>query len=125
MNKTVNVLRNALLGLGLVFGLAFGAAAQGVVDEIDGWAWLESARPEKLAFIYGASSVVAIEKEVSVQANKQASAFVQGWMRAFGDLTPEQVCGLLDDWYAKHPQDVKRNVYDVLWYEYIAPRKAK
>lgn len=102
--------------------LACGVAqAANPADSLTGKEWGESGKSEKLAFLYGASNVVAIEMESANLSQKPASKFVTGWMKAFGSQTPEQVCTLLDIWYVQHPKDANRHVFDVLWNEFIVP----
>ena len=80
-----------------------------------------STTSEKLAFLYGVSSTVAIEKLVSEKQNTEASPFVSAWIKAFGNDSWKQIQKKLDDWYSAHPGDAERPVFDVLWYEFMAP----
>ena len=77
--------------------------------------------PAFTAFLYGDSSTVAIEKLVSEKQNTEASPFVSAWIKAFGNDSWKQIQKKLDDWYSAHPGDAERPVFDVLWYEFMAP----
>ena len=113
---------NAVLAAAVVCSLSFPAAAAPVSpDELTGAQWKLSTNTEKLAFLYGASNIVAIEHLVAEKQGNPPSPFVSAWLRTFGDSSWTQIQKLLDDWYAEHPGEVERPVFDVLWYEFMAP----
>lgn len=106
----------------MICGLAFSAVeAEAGPADLTGKQWKLSTSPEKLAFLYGVSSTVAIEQLVAERQNTSASPFVSAWLKAFGDQNWKQIQKKLDDWYAAHPEDTDRAVFDVLWYEFMAP----
>lgn len=107
---------------GLVLMMCFASAA---AAEIDGKRWDASTQQEKLAFLYGASSVVAIEVAVGEKSSDKPSIFVQKWMSTFGNDDIMAICAKLDAWYASHPDQQNRHVFDVLWYEFMAPAMKK
>ena len=59
-------------------------AAQSATD-LTGKHWLQSSQNEKLAFLYGASNIIAIEQLIAQQQGTQASPFVTAWIKAFGN----------------------------------------
>lgn len=89
--------------------------------DLTGVQWKLSTSSEKLAFLYGVSSTVAIEQLVADKQGVTASPFVSAWMKAFGNESWKQIQKKLDDWYASHPSESERSVFDVLWYEFMAP----
>lgn len=109
----------ALLACGAC--LSASAAESGL--DLTGAQWLDSARGEKLAFLYGASSIVAIESMIAERAGREPSVFVQAWVKAFRDTSWPEIEGKLDAWYAAHPGQRDRHVLDVLWKEFLAPGK--
>ena len=76
---------------------------------------------EKLAFLYGASNIIAIEQLIAQQQGTQASPFVTAWIKAFGNTNWTDIQKKLDAWYAAHPDQANREVFDVLWYEFMVP----
>ena len=106
----------------MICGLA-GTAVAGTASPADftGEAWKLSTTSEKLAFLYGVSSTVAIEHLVAERQGTEASPFVSAWLKAFGNESWTQIQKGLDDWYAAHPAELNRSVFDVLWYEFMAP----
>ncbi len=112
-----------LLGL---FGWAvLPAGAQTEVPDITGREWAQSSKAEKLSFLYGASSVAAIEKIAAERAGREPSPFAGGWMDAFGDKTPAQIEAEIDAWYDRHPGNRNRHVFEVIWYELIGPKTGR
>lgn len=106
----------------LVCGLSMPAlAANSEVPDLDGYHWQHSERGEKLAFLYGASSVVAIDQLIATKQGTEPSLFVVAWMEAFGNSSLRQVQEKIDAWYGAHPEESNRGVFDVLWYEFMAP----
>lgn len=108
----------ALLCCGLSVGVP---SAEASPADLTGVQWKLSTSSEKLAFLYGVSSTVAIEQLIAEKQGVSASPFVKAWMTAFGDTSWKDIQKCLDDWYAAHPDDSKRSVFEVLWYEFMAP----
>ena len=108
----------ALLCCGLLFGVP---SAEASPADLTGVQWKLSTSSEKLAFLYGVSSTVAIEQLIAEKQGVSASPFVKAWMTAFGDTSWKDIQKCLDDWYAAHPDDSKRSVFEVLWYEFMYP----
>ncbi len=119
-------MRRACLSLLLAtfFVLGVGLAAQayeGVKLDLTGTEWLKSSQGEKLAFLYGVSSVVAIEQLIADRQGTAPSPFVRAWGKAFNNISWPALQHLVDDWYTTHPDDKERPVFDVLWWEYMLP----
>lgn len=98
-------------------------AATGI--DVTGTQWSQSTQNEKLAFLYGASSIIAIEQLIAQEQGKAPSPFVKAWVSAFKDTRWLDLQKKLDDWYAKHPEQAKRHVFDVLWFEFMVPAAGK
>lgn len=96
-------------------------AAQPSPVDLTGEHWKLSSDSEKQAFLYGASNIVAIEQLVSEKTGAAPSPFVSAWIRAFGGTSWKDMQKQLDDWYASHPSESSRPVFDVLWYEFMVP----
>lgn len=119
MIKTLRVLCVTLGVAGLLAVSAMAAAP--AVHDLDGRQWLVSTPEEKLAFLYGAASVVGVEQAIATEAKLKPTIFVEKWMQAFGNSTLEQVRDKVDAWYKANPKGQNRHIFDVLWYEFIAP----
>ncbi len=118
MRQIVRIGCAAVLLCGLFMPMkAFGSG----LPDLDGTHWQHSAKEEKLAFLYGASSVVAIDQLIAEKQGTEPSHFVVAWMKTFGNSSLGQVQEQLDAWYAAHPEESARGVFDVLWYEFMAP----
>ena len=81
----------------------------------------QSSQNEKLAFLYGASNIIAIEQLIAQKQGTKASPFVTAWITAFGDTNWTDIQKKVDAWYAAHPDQANREVFDVLWYEFMVP----
>ena len=106
----------------LVCGLCLPAiAAPSSGADLTGKDWRDSTQSEKLAFLYGASNIIAIEQLIADKQGTDPSPFVTAWIKAFGDSNWSQIQRRLDGWYAAHPDQANRQVFDVLWYEFMVP----
>lgn len=105
----------------LVCALCLSAAAAQSTADLTGKHWLQSSQNEKLAFLYGASNIIAIEQLIAQQQGTKASPFVTAWVKAFGNTNWMEIQKKLDAWYAAHPDQANREVFDVLWYELMVP----
>ncbi len=102
------------------------------VDQFTGVLWQHSTEAEKLAFLFGVESAITIEHFVNAEITQQAvkegkkpvytlSPFEKGWMQAFKDVHRKELARQVDAWYAAHPDQLKRPVMAVIWYEVIVP----
>lgn len=121
MLKSIRIL---LITLTLVLGMGSFAMAE-QAGNLNGQQWAASSQGEKLAFLYGASSLVAIEHTIEMKSGDKASIFVEKWLQTFGKDDLTSLCAKIDKWYASHPEDADRHVFDVLWYEFMAPDTKK
>lgn len=121
MLKSIRIL---VMTLTLVMGMGSFAMAEDF-GSLSGQQWIASSHAEKLAFLYGASSLVAIEHTIEMKSGNKASVFVEKWLQAFGNDDLNDLCAKVDKWYASHPEDASRHVFDVLWYEFMAPETKK
>ena len=94
-------------------------------QDLTGQDWCTSSSQEKLAFLYGVSSVVAIEQLIAQKEGKNPSVFVRSWTSAFGRMTLPDLQKKLDTWYAAHPEAAKKQVFEVLWDEFMRPQNVK
>ena len=105
----------------LVCALCLPAVAAQSATDLTGKHWLQSSQNEKLAFLYGASNIIAIEQLIAQQQGTQASPFVTAWIKAFGNTNWTDIQKKLDAWYAAHPDQANREGLDVRWYEFMGP----
>ena len=110
-----------ILALALVCSLSLPALSASAVGDLTGQQWQASTPNEKLAFLYGASSIVAIEQLLAQKKGEQPSLFVGAWIKAFNNSNWMDLKDKLDAWYAAHPDQNNRQVFDVLWHEFMVP----
>ena len=88
----------------LVCALCLPAVAAQSATDLTGKHWLQSSQNEKLAFLYGASNIIAIEQLIAQQQGTQASPFVTAWIKAFGntnwtDIAKSLTCFGTNSWF--------------------------
>jgi len=123
-------------GMALVLLLGWSAAAPAVedsnpVDLVTGEVWMMSQRENKLAYVLGIESAIYVEhmihqKALESKKDKQAplytlSPFDTGWAKAFENVKREEIVARVDSWLEAHPDQGKRPVLAIIWYELIAP----
>lgn len=101
---------------------------------VDGQTWIVSTEEEKLAFLLGVEVMVATEKALAerigearkARADKRPysgpSPFVKGWLKAFPDTDRRTIMANLDKYIETHPDARTQHVFEILWYEFIAPK---
>jgi len=121
----------------LLGGAASALAAEdsNPVDIVTGELWMASKQEEKLAYILGIESAICIEHMINQKAlegkkNKQIplhtlSPFEKGWVKAFENVKRAEIVARVDSWLKAHPDQQKRSVLAVIWYELIAPNLPK
>lgn len=126
----------ALMLLGATPALAaekkVASSEKSYLAKIDGHSWQNSTKPEKLAFISGIEGAFAIEKalqdkEKEKPAKEQTkyllTPYGQGWIENAFSQSPEAIVKIVDTYYLTNQDKLDRNVFEVLWYELIAPAK--
>jgi hypothetical protein len=96
-----------------------------IVPDVTGKVWDESSDREKLAFLLGACSVVAIEHHIAAKHDAQATRFVKEWVNVLRDKKLVDLRQDIDDYYAANPAKTDRLVFDVIWHDLIVPQTAK
>ncbi len=111
------------LAVAALLSLAAGSlwAVQEAMPEITGEVWMKSSAQEKLAFLVGAGSVVAIEHHIDLKEADDPSRFTQGWVAAFKDKKWSEISKQIDDYFTANPDQRDRLVVEVIWRELIAP----
>lgn len=110
----------------LVCGMSLVAFAyEGSGLDLTGKQWMQSTENEKLAFLYGASSVIVIEHQLAQKKGSTPSVFVNTWMKSLKDTSWRDLQKKLDAWYAAHPQNLDRPLFDVLWSDVMLPAAGK
>ena len=122
--QKISALVIALLAVCTLF-LGSSPAQAAEQRELTGTLWQESTQNEKMALIYGMASVVAIEQTIADRQKAAPTVFVRSWNKALGNASPKRIVEQLDNWYAAHPNELNRGVFNVLWYEFIAPDTTK
>ena len=123
------------LSLLLVGTPASAAEDSNPVDAVTGELWMMSTQDNKLAYVLGIESAIYIEHMINKRVleskeDKQAvlhnlSPFEKGWVKAFEGVKREEIVARVDAWITAHPDQQKRPVLAIIWYELIAPNLPK
>ena len=133
MKKFIGLLTLAMLLLGASL-----AQAQTQAQEylIDGNTWSASSEAERVAFIAGMGGAIAVDFAIDKQREEEAiakgiskkkrkpsvvSPFDEAWRQVLAHKKNTEVVRLIDEYYTAHPENLKRNVMEVIWYELLAP----
>lgn len=125
----------ALTLLWASIGLAANKDSSNPVEQLTGTLWMQSRADMKEAFLFGVECTIAVEHFVAEELAKKAkkgkrasthtlSPFEKGWSTVFKGVSRESIAKQVDAWYAAHPDKLSRPVFDVIWYELIAPKLA-
>ena len=79
------------------------------VGSLNGYAWMDSDNSNKLSFLLGVETAIAM------------SPFQQGWMAAFDNTPRQTIADRIDAFYVANPSQKNRHVFDVLWEQMIVP----
>ena len=124
------------MALALLSGVSTPASADAnPVDIVTGELWLASKQEEKLAYVLGIESAIYIEHMINKKALESAggthaplhnlSPFEKGWAKVFENMTRKEIVARVDSWLADHPDQHKKAVLAIIWYELIAPNLPK
>lgn len=103
------------------------------VEQLTGTIWMKSAPNEKAALLFGVECAIAIEHAIAKKMQETEkttkrkspptvlSPFEKGWTKAFHNVSRDKIVASIDAWYTKNPDQSQRPVFDVIWYELIAP----
>ena len=115
--------------------LASAAEDRNPVDIVTGELWVMSKQEEKLAYVLGIESAIYIEHMIDKKARESKkdtqatlhnlSPFEKGWVKAFENVTREEIAARIDAWIKDHPDQQTRPVLAIIWYELIAPNLPK
>ena len=107
--------------------------ADNSLERLTGLLWREASQEQKEAFLLGVESAMIIEhyiaKEMRQRAAKRGkslsastlSPFEKGWAKVFSGVGSKEIARRIDAWYASNSDQAQRPVFEVIWYELIAP----
>lgn len=110
------------------------AMAANPIEQLTGEVWTQSTADVKKALLFGVECAISIEHaiasrlqevEKSVKGKPKPSTlspFEKAWSAAFQNVPREEIVEGIDTWYAQNPDKKQRPVFDVIWYELIAPK---
>lgn len=94
---------------------------------LNGYAWMESDNANKLSFLLGVETAIAMETALAQEQQKitgkpvPLSPFQQGWTAAFDNMPRQAIADRINAFYVANPTQKNRHVFDVLWEQMIVP----
>lgn len=110
--------RTALAAACVVLGMASVPARAAELPVVNGELWTKSSEAVKKAYLVGLANLVQVETAYSgANPPSPAQSFVPRLAKGMQGKTLDGVRGSIDSWYAANPNDLKRPVLDVIWFE--------
>lgn len=97
------------------------------VGSLDGYVWMDSGNADKLSFLLGVETAIAMEMALDREQQKVTgkavplSPFQRGWTVAFENTPRQTIADRIDAFYVANPSQKNRHVFDVLWEQMIVP----
>jgi len=123
------VMKTSMVVAGLLY-LLFCMAAWGGIDEdpdlvlLTGEHWVTASEVEKVAYLFGLGNMLEVEQAMhgkdpaeKVSKNSIVPVLIDG----LSHLSTRNVREMLDEWYGTNPDQLKRPVIDVLYFEFALP----
>lgn len=135
----------ALLSLGLTVGLLCGTSAQAAepmkptpqpaavkpaaaisaakaeLPFPNGEKWVTATEREKLAYLLGITNMAMAEYQLTGPAPKYRT-LVPKMVQALDGSTLRQMMGAVDTYYKANSDQQKRSIFEVIWFEVVAPK---
>jgi hypothetical protein len=122
--KTSWPFRALLLAACTALAIAWGIARADDIPVVTGEHWTKATEQEKKAYLIGIANILQVETAYEdsnppSEGQSIVPRFVKG-LKA-GGHTLDSVRQGVDQWYAAHPDKVKRPVIEIIWFEMVVP----
>ena len=87
----------------------------------DGEKWATATEREKLAYLLGITNMALIEYQLTGPSPKYRTT-VPKLIKSLDGTTLRQMMGIIDTYYKAHPDQQKRRIFEVLWFEIVEPK---
>ena len=97
------------------------AAAKMELPFPNGEKWTSATEREKLAYLHGIMNMAMAEYQLTGPAPKYRS-LVPKMVQAVDGVTLRHMMDSVDTYYKANPDQQKRSVFEVIWFEIVAPK---
>ena len=97
------------------------AAAKMELPFPDGEKWTGASEREKLAYLHGIMNMAMAEYQLTGPTPKYRS-LVPKMVQALDGVTLRRMMDSVDAYYKANPDQQKRSVFEVIWFEIVAPK---
>ena len=91
---------------------------------VTGEHWTTASRDEKVAYLFGIGNMLEIEQAMQGKNPSKLirnNSIVPVLIKGLSGLSTNKVREMLDQWYKKRPDQLKRSVIEVLYTEFALP----
>lgn len=86
--------------------------------------WSSATEREKLAYLLGIMNMAMVEYQISGPHPKHRTT-VTRMVKALDGMTLRQILEKIDTYYKANPDQQQRPVFEVIWFELVAPKVKK
>jgi len=87
----------------------------------DGEKWSTATEREKLAYLLGIMNMAMVEYQLTGPTPKHRTT-VPKLVKSLDGMTLQQMMGTVDTYYKANPDQQKRPIFEVIWFEIVAPK---
>ena len=112
----------AIVIMGLVFASA--SASDRELPIVTGEHWTTASEKEKKSLLIGMATIIEIEQEAQGQNPPKVvreHSFIPQLSEGLSNYTISSAMQGIDDYYVEHPDQLKRPVMEVIWFELTLP----
>ena len=123
MSKQLKLAAFAIVcAIALLVSLPYATLASEDVPLVDGELWTKSSLAEKKSYLIGSGNLMVVEylyQEGSKQVPSDDQTVIQRLYKAMDGVTLDALTRKIDQWYKKHPDNLKDPVLVVIWHEIV------
>ena len=121
--------RISIVAAGLSFLLLCTAAWAGEKDDPDlvivtGIHWTTASQDEQVAYLFGIGNMLEVEQAMqgkNPSSHIRSNSIVPVLIKGLSGQSITKLRKMLDQWYEKNPNQLKRSVIEVLYHEFALP----
>ncbi len=84
--------------------------------------WKKSTQAEQRAFLLGLATMLELEKEwQGKHPLPLKQSLVNSWTQGLNGVTFTQLTEFIDEYSTQHPDELDKQVVEILWFKYVQP----
>jgi hypothetical protein len=115
-------LRAATIAVCAVLTMAWSSVRADPVPLVTGEHWVNASVEQKKAYLIGVANVITLDATYSgMNIPSDVQSLIPRFARGLKGQTLDSARQTLDQWYAGHPDKLKRPVIETIWFELVEP----